>query len=79
MADVILLFISATILLVGAVIIGVVAGRARQRRSLERRRRSEPAYLRHRLTELDDFIHEINQATTDDEIDSLESKRREKE
>jgi hypothetical protein len=80
MADVILIFISMVVIIIGAVPIAFMSRAAHRRR--ERERRDQPQLARKRLAALDDYLQRVSQATTEDELDSLESEksqRKEKE
>lgn len=74
MADVLVLFGCALIILGGAVAVGLIARAGRDRRRLAERDR--PQRLARNLADTEDLIRRINQATTDAELDRLANERR---
>lgn len=74
MADVLILFSGALIVIAGAVTVAFIARNARAQRRLAEQAR--PRLLQQRLTETEDFIRRVRQATTDAELDRLDSERK---
>ena len=70
MADVLLLFLGALIVLGGGVAVAFTVRSGRRRQAVERRQR--PARLRAELDQIDQRIRQVNQAATDAELDRLE-------
>ncbi len=73
MADVILLLLAAVLVAVTALVI-VRAELARRRRR-QLRDRQRPARLSKELGEINDYIRRLGQASTDDDLRSLEEER----
>jgi hypothetical protein len=73
MADLILGLIAFLVVLSGLVMIMIVAVGKRRRDAIARR--NEPQVMQKRLRDLNALIDRINQATTDDELDSLERRK----
>jgi hypothetical protein len=76
MADVIVLFAAALLVLGGAVVLARTVQRGRRKRVLERSGR--PARLRRELNEIDTYIRELGQAASDDDVDRLEHDKEQK-
>lgn len=74
MADVLILFAAALIVLIGAGALVLIARAGRRRRAVAERDR--PARSRRLLAETNDLIRRIDQAATDDELDRLDSERK---
>jgi hypothetical protein len=70
MADVFLLFLTALIMLGGALSAMLIVRAGRRKRVFEARER--PRRLRQELDGIEDYIRKVNQATADGELDSLE-------
>jgi hypothetical protein len=70
MADVIILFAAALLVLGGTVALALTVRYGRRRRALEARGR--PARLRAELDQIDERIRRVNQATSDADLDRLE-------
>ena len=70
MADVLLLFLAALLVLGGGTAVILISRAGRRKRALGRRDR--PARLRAELNEIDQRIRRVNQAATDAELDRLE-------
>ena len=70
MADALLLFLAALLVLGGGTALAVTVRWNRHRDALERRDR--PARLRAELDQIDRRIRQVNQAATDAELDRLE-------
>jgi hypothetical protein len=70
MADVILLFAAALLVLGGAVAVAFIVRSGTRRQALARR--GQPARLRDELSAIDDYIRQVSQATADEDLDRLE-------
>jgi len=73
MADVLILFAAAMVVLVGGVAVTLIARAGHRRRVLEQRDR--PRRLRQELDQIDRYIRELGQAAADDDVDRLEDER----
>jgi len=73
MTDVVLLFVAAVLVLGGGVVTAAVVRAGRRRRALEERGR--PRRLRADLRATDDYIRRVNEALSEDDLDSMERKR----
>jgi len=73
MADVLLLFLAATVVLGGGVAVTMIARAGHRRRVLEQQDR--PRRLRQELDQIDRYIRELGQAAADDDVDRLEDER----
>ena len=76
MADVIVLFAAALLVLGGGVALVLTVRHGRRKRVLERSGR--PARLRRELNEIDTYIRELGQAASDDDVDRLENDKEQK-
>jgi hypothetical protein len=72
-ADVVLLFIAAVLVLGGAAVIAAIVRAGRRGQAL--RERDRPRRLRADLRATDEYISRINDALSDDDLDSLERQR----
>jgi hypothetical protein len=73
MADVVLLFVAAVLVLGGMTVTAVIVRAGRRSRALEERDR--PRRLRADLRATDGYISRVNGALSEDDLDSLERQR----
>ncbi len=75
MADVLALLIVAVVVMAGASALSFIA-RVRRRRAAELRR-DAPRRLREDLRDTDAYIKQVSKALSEDDLDSIESRRKE--
>ena len=75
MADVLALLAAAVLVMAGGVAVALIARSGRRRNA--QIRRDAPRRLREDLRQADDYIREINDALSEDDLDSLKEKRNE--